>query len=153
MQKTETIKLLTYFEEFKNIIQIFGETEIGCSEVDIEKLAEYMCSFKFHTDIFSCQTTEEIQNHITNLILDGFPLWEYLKISDWTKDMVSKSFKAECHEEFEEMKKQFCCLNCDFYSIKETMIGLLQECKCDEADNRRPFELRKKCEYYKLKEN
>jgi hypothetical protein len=38
------IKQLVYFNEFKEIVSIFGQTEVGTDEVDIEALSEYLSS-------------------------------------------------------------------------------------------------------------
>ena len=84
------IKQYMFFNYFKEILEIFGQTEVGCNEVDIEALATYLLSDKFLADSFNYNTEDEAKEFITNLILEGFPVWQYLKCSDWTKNMVEK---------------------------------------------------------------
>ena len=86
--KNNNVKELIFFDVLKEIISVFGETEVGTREVDVEAVAAYLSSndgFKFAFDTFSCNTREDIEAYITDKILDGFPVWRYLKCSDWTK--------------------------------------------------------------------
>ena len=148
------IKQLMYFNVFKDIISIFGQMEIGNDEVDVEELATYLGSDKFFFDTFTAETEEEIQEQITELIENGFPVWRFLKCSEWTKNMVEKSFKEECEQEKEELFKTYKCLTCQHYSCKETQIGLLQKCSYQEENpecrlkTREEFKLKKKCKNY-----
>lgn len=147
-------KQLTYFNVFKDIISIFGQTEIGNDEVDIDALATYLSSNKFFFDTYSANTEEEMQQQITELIENGFPVWRFLKCSDWTKDMIEKSFKEECKQEKEELFKTYKCLTCQYYSCQQTQIGLLQKCLHEEEKTkhkirkREEFNLKKKCKNY-----
>lgn len=154
------IKQLMYFNVFKDIISIFGQMEIGNDEVDVEELATYLGSDKFFFDTFTAETEEEMQEQITELIENGFPVWRFLKCSDWTKDMIEKSFKEECKQEKQELFKTYKCLTCQYYSCKETQIGLLQKCLYQEEKTghrlktREEFKLKKKCKnYIKREEN
>ena len=126
------IKQLMYFNVFKDIISIFGQIEIGNDEVDVKELATYLGSDKFFFDTFTAETEEEIQEQITELIENGFPVWRFLKCSDWTKDMIEKSFKEECKQEKEELFKTYKCLTCQYYTCQQTQIGLLQKCLYEE---------------------
>ena len=146
-------KQFLFFNWFKEIIEVFGQTEVGCSEVDIDALAEYLCSDKFPFDTFSYNTEEEAQEYITNYILDGFPVWRYLKCSKWTKDMVEKSFSEECETEWEQLKKEYKCYTCAYYQTKRVMMGILEKCVAPSIDEfiskRGPFEPQKECCKYK----
>jgi len=149
------IKQLVYFNEFKEIISIFGETEIGTNEVDVEALAQYLSSNKFFVDLYNYDTQDidGIDLYITNLIENGFPVWRFLKISNWTKDMVEKSFTEECEQELDIMKKQYCCLSCNYYMVKDTPYGLLtrctnKNCKYYYGNRNNTFTLQKECKEY-----
>lgn len=152
----KTIKQLVYFNEFKEIISIFGQTEIGTEEVDIQALAEYLDSDKFFVDMFDYKVDDidAIDTYITGLIENGFPVWRFLKVSDWTKNMVEKSFTEECEQEFKIMKEKYCCLSCKHYYEKYTKLGLIVKCmkpkgnKYFEKIDRGPLELKEKCEQY-----
>lgn len=147
-------KQLTYFNTFKDIISIFGQVEVGCEEVNIDELATYLSSDKFFFDTFTAETDEEMQEQITELIVNGFPVWRFLKCSDWTKNMIEESFKVECEQEKEELFKTCKCLTCQYYTCTETSIGLLQKCSYKEENNmnlmkrREGFELKKECKNY-----
>lgn len=152
-------KQLMYFNVFKDIISIFGQMEIGNDEVDVEELATYLGSDKFFFDTFTAETEEEIQEQITDLIENGFPVWRFLKCSDWTKDMIEKSFEEECKQEKEELFKTYKCLTCQYYSCNQTSIGLLQKCTYEDKNTRytmkrrEEFSLKKKCKNYIKGEN
>ena len=94
------LKQLLYFNAFKDVVEIFGETECGCNELDIEKIANFVASDTFFFKTFNLANEEDILNYVTNKILDGFPIWEFLKLTSWQKDMLVKSFKQECEDEY-----------------------------------------------------
>ena len=156
-------KQLSYFNTFINIIQVWGDQEIGNCEVDVDKLSNYLSSLTFFTDTFELNFVSEFEENITQQLLNGFPVWNYLKISDWTKNMVSKSFKDDCEKEKEDLKKQFICLrDCKYYNSTQTEIGLFERCsfkssfesemigrKATNWETRRDcFELKRKCKNY-----
>ena len=156
------IKELMFFNYFKEIIEIFGQTEVGCDQVDVESLLNYLNSIKFRTDTFTYNTEEEIKEFITNWILDGFPVWNFLKCSDWTKKMVEKSFKEEIQSEYEKQCKIYKCLTCKHFKVTNTSLGVLDECMYKEPiDETKPwlksrkqrgvnFTWKKECENYEF---
>lgn len=157
--KTEITKQLIFFNEFKEIISVFGQMEIGSEEVDVDLLANYLVSHKFFVDTFDYNEPEEIDHYITGLIEDGFPVWRFLKTSDWTKNMIEKSFTEECKNELNEMEKMYKCLTCSYFECKETSIGIYERClnkDCPESyynnHGRALLKLHKKCKYYKKEE-
>lgn len=148
-------KQLVYFNEFKEIISIFGQTEVGTSEVDVKALADYLASDKFFVDMFdyNIEDIDGIDLYITNLIENGFPVWRFLKISNWTKNMLEQSFTEECEEELKEMQKTYCCLSCNYYMVKDTPYGLLirctnKDCKHYYGNRNGALELQKECKEY-----
>lgn len=150
------VKQLLFFDTFQKMVSIWGEQEVGTGEIDIVKLASYLVSDKFQIDTFDYDNQEDIEIYITEYILNGFPIWEYLKISDWTKDMVSKSFKEEVKKEQEELNKVYKCYTCKYFNVKSTSFGIIQKCK-NESENKNSryhlkrrdcFEVKKSCKYY-----
>lgn len=134
------IKQYMFFNYFKEMLEIFGQTEVGCDEVDIEALAAYLLSDKFIVDSFNYNTEDEAKEFITNLILDGFPIWQYLKCSDWTKSMVEKSFSNEMKSEYEKQCQIYKCLTCKHYKVTQTGLGILDECTYVEpTDEMKPW--------------
>ena len=75
-------KQILFFNTFREIIEIFGESEIGSSQVDIDALIDYLSSDKFFNESFDYNSEEEAQQFVTDYILDGFPVWRFLKCSD-----------------------------------------------------------------------
>ena len=150
------IKPLVFFNTFKDIIEKFGEMEVGCSEVDVESLANYLTSDKFFFESLDYNSEEESQQFVTNYILNGFPVWKFLKCSEWTKKMLEKSFICECQEESNMLKNTYCCFSCEYFKQSETSIGIFQKCikpKKIRSLKRDPFTLRKTCTNFVKKEN
>lgn len=148
-------KKMVYFNIFKDMIEVFGDQECGSSKVDVIKLANYLSSDKFFVDTFSYSTEEDIQEYITNQILNGFPVWEYLVLTDWQRNMLEKSFSSEVRKEYEEAKKKYKCLSCKYYKVIDVSIGYYEECKNKQLNHinrfkRDWFKLRKSCKYFEL---
>lgn len=156
--KDALTKQLIFFDVLKEVISIFGETEVGTNEVDIDSVASYLTSeggFKFAVDLFDYNTREDIEAYITDKILDGFPVWRFLKCSDWTKQMIEKEFLRECEKEQEELSRKYKCFTCEYFKTINTSIGIIYECNKDAQENRyrmkrrENIELpRKNCENY-----
>ena len=72
----EMRKRFMFFSAVCNIVQIFGETELGSCEVDEEAVAEYTMSDHFVAHLFSCTTKEEVYEKVTNDILNGFGFFD-----------------------------------------------------------------------------
>ena len=121
-------KQFIFFNTFKEIIEVFGETEAGCSEVDVEALANYLTSDKFAFNTFDYHSEEDAQEFSTDYILNGFPVWRFLKSSEWTKQMLEKSFIKECEEEYKFLQDTYCCFSCKYYQQSETSIGIFEKC-------------------------
>lgn len=157
MNNIELKKRFEFFSAVCDIVQIWGETEIGTCEVDEEVVANYCCSDKFWKDHFNCHTKEDIYEKLTNDIINGFPVWEFLKLSDWTKEMLEKSFATEQTEKWKELCKTYKCYTCEYYHSEDTGLGLYEKCKKPKDDirqrgmmrKREIFEVKKNCKHYK----
>jgi hypothetical protein len=86
------LKQLLYYQALVDIVTIFGETECGSSELDTERIAQYVSSVNFFEHTFDAATKEDIYDQITEEIINGFPIWRFLKCSDWTMKMFEKDF-------------------------------------------------------------
>lgn len=156
--KSNNVKELIFFDVLKEIISVFGETEVGTREVDVEAVAAYLSSndgFKFAFDTFGCNTREDIEAYITDKILDGFPVWRYLNCSEWTKQMLEKEFAEECMREKERIEKAYKCFTCAHFNVQNTMLGPIYKCKKEREMNRYgmkrregPFGPKKTCKDY-----
>lgn len=149
----EMRKRFQFFSAICNIVQIFGETELGTCEVDEETVAEYTMSNHFIAHLFSCNTKEEIYEKITEDIVNGFPVWQFLKVSDWTKKRLETTYETEQAKKWEALRKKYYCYTCKYYKAKDTSIGLLEECanKKDrfKLERRGCFSPKTSCVYYK----
>lgn len=148
------------------ILQIFADTEIGGQyEIDYDKIADYINSFRCPVEYFDCSTKEDIYERFTQDIYAGLPVWRWLKLPEWTMNMVERTFEDECQAEYREMCKTYKCLTCKYYESQNTEIGVYQKCNYrDENFDRMykrhshalrrdegPFELKKKCKNYQVK--
>lgn len=164
MDNLEMQKRFQFFSAICDIVKVFGETEIGNCEVDEDAIAKYCCSDRFWKDHWNCNTKEDIYEKLTNDIILGFPVWEFLKVSDWTKNMLEKSFATEQTLKWKELCKKYKCYTCKFYNAIETGLGLYEECIYKEEKpinrlqngrewkplkRRESFEPKKSCKNYK----
>lgn len=146
------LNFLTFYQTMIDIVQIFGETEIGRCEVDREAVARYLLSNKYFVDMWGCTDEESVQQKITDDILAGFPVWQFLKISDWTKRMMERSFADDCEKQMQELRAKYKCYSCKWYKLTQTSFGTLEQCKRPISHydwrGKSPFKPRKACKYY-----
>lgn len=137
----EMAKRFFFYSSVIDIVQIFGETELGSCEVDEEAVAQYCMSDRFWSDNFTGCNKEDFYQKITDDILSGMPVWEFLKVSDWTKRMLEQSFVEEKELKWRELCKKYKCYTCQFYNAVETGIGLHESCtyEKEQQKNRREF--------------
>lgn len=158
-------KQLIIFSAITDILTIFADTEIGGQyEFDYDAIDNYISSFKCSAEYFDYSTKEEIYDRFTQDIYNGLPVWRFLKLPEWTMKMVEDSFRVECENELEQLKKIYKCLTCQYYHTEKLTMGLIwQECKYEKEQNKRkrmcdkryvlkreePFEIKTKCNNYK----
>lgn len=156
-------KQLIIFSAIIDILTIFADTEIGGQyEFDYDAIDNYISSFKCQAEYFDYTTKDEIYEKFTQDIYNGLPVWRFLKLSDWTMKMVEDSFRVECENELEQLKKIYKCLTCQHYHTEKLTMGLIwQECKYEKDKRKRmcdkryvlkreqPFEIKTKCNNYK----
>lgn len=158
------VRKLIYFQALIDIVQLWGQTEIGDCEVDVEAVADYINSDRFNLmDMWGIGADRDvIYQHITDDILAGFPIWQLLKVSDWTKAMLDRSFRDTAARQEAELKAKYKCYTCKYYKVTETALGLLKECVRPKTNTRgrepsewrgrrEAFSPKKKCKYYEEK--
>lgn len=138
----EMAKRFFFYSSIIDIVQIFGETELGSCEVDEEAVAQYCMSDKFLFDNFTNYTKEDMYQKITDDILNGMPVWEFLKVSDWTKQMLERSFVEEKELKYRELCKKYKCYTCQYYKAVETGIGLHESCSYKKENKIRGREIK-----------
>lgn len=158
----ETAKeALDLYEVITEVLNVFVSTEIGTEvEFDNEVIARYINSFDCALHFFEANTKEGIYEQFTNDILNGYPVWQMLKLPDWTRRMVEKTFATEQAEAWEKAKKRYKCLTCKFYKERRTIAGVLSTCAHERCSvNKAEFrtvrrskgvlkQLRKSCKLY-----
>ncbi len=158
------LKKYYYFSALIDIAKLFAEREIGSDvEIDIEAAATYVNSFKFVVDYHDyngvLDSKESMYKRITDEIIAGLPIWQLLKLSDWTKSMLERSFAKKIQEAEEIRKKIYKCYTCEYLSVAKTSLGVFEDCKRpkdrkrDWRVERKGFEPQKKCKYYVRKKN
>lgn len=144
---------IAWYQACVNVVSIFGETEVGGAEPNHYAIVNYMSSIGFVSDAFDAPAGENavqfFEEQLIERILNGFPVWRFLKLSPWAMEMMEKSFVEECDVGEAERKRTYCCLRCEY--LRERGFGYY----CDHPDTRlkikpREFDLKKKCR--KMKE-
>lgn len=145
---------LAWYQACVNVVSIFGETEVGGAEPDHQAIVNYMSSISFISDAFDAPKGEDaiafFEEQLTERILDGFPVWRFLKLSPWTMQMVEQSFAVECVAEEAKRKRKYCCLRCEY--LRER--GYAYYCDAPSARLKmrpREFNLKQKCKEFKEK--
>lgn len=130
-------KQLMIFSAIIDILTIFADTEIGGQyEFDYDAIDNYISSLGCQAEYFDYQTKDEIYAKFTQDIYNGLPVWRFLKLPDWTTNMVEKSFKTECENELEQLKKIYKCLTCKYFHSHRLSAGLIyRECKYEKMQN------------------
>lgn len=156
--QNELAKRFFFYSAVIDIVKIFGETELGSCEVDEEAVAEYCTSNKFVNDNFECTSKEDLYQKITDDIINGMPVWEFLKVSDWVREILEREIISKRKAEYKKLCKKYKCYTCKYYEQFEASFGTLEKCKyvkpivtiADRFKSRRDddFEVKTKCENY-----
>lgn len=147
-------KQLYYFLAVKEILELFGEQELGSQcEIDIESVCSYISSFKFAADTYGVRTKEAIYQMVTDDILAGYPVWKLLKLSDWKRDMLERELRIEQEEYQKQLEKTYKCYTCQHFKEDYTTIGVHLECTFKKDDRfklkrNEGFEPVKRCKNY-----
>lgn len=125
-----------YLKAFLQFIETWASEEIGSNvEVDFVKVFKYLTSERFFFqefensgDLSEEELYEVALKSVEAKVLAGFPVWEYLRMSDWTKRMLEVTFQSEADKELSEAKKKYPCLSCRFFSITRYAMGDKDHC-------------------------
>ena len=136
----ETKETLDFYQVITDILDVFIATEIGGAvEYNNEVIAAYITSLNCHLHFFDANTKEEIYQQFTDDILNGYPVWQMVKLPEWTKRMVEKTFAAEQADALEKAKKKYKCLTCKFYEEKKSELGTRRFCHNEKCDVNKGF--------------
>lgn len=150
-------KQMYYFLAVKEILELFGEQELGSRcEINIKTTLDYIQSFSFANDSWGLKTKDEIYQLVTDDILKGYPVWQLLEMPEWTKNMLERDLAAYRKTERERLEKAYKCYTCKWFSEHVTSLGILYECKRTETSKNRwhitrdekYIDPKKKCKHY-----
>ena len=151
-------KELMFVSALFDVVTIFGEIETGCTELNLDTIGNYLNSPRIVNDFWGLKTKEDMYQFLTDDILNGNPIWYFLKLPEWTQNMLSKSFLDEIAEEERLLREKYPCYrDCQYFRRDEHEIGVIERCVCKELNpwNKRstgPFKPKRSCRYYSKKE-
>lgn len=151
-------KKLNFIAAVFDVVTIFGEIEVGSTELDLDAIDAYLESPRILNDFWDLRTKEDMYQYLTDDILNGNPIWYFLKLPAWTKKMFDASFLEMVAEEEKERRRKYPCYrDCKFYRVDQVSLGDIEKCTCKELNpwNKRstePFKPKRKCKYYEEKE-
>ena len=135
---------------FINFCNLYASENIGEVEVDVKKLSEYIKEKRFLIDWADCAELEDYYTQIEEIIIDGFPIWQFFKISDWTKKILSKEYEKAVNDHNDMLLKTFKCYSCKKFIIVESSFGVRYLCNYKEEEKKKKEkELRKKRQFYR----
>lgn len=147
-----------YIEALINFMDIFAQTEIGEGiEIDLQKVALFVNSNVFENrDCFYIKTIDDIYTVLEFEVLNGLPLWRFLKLTEYQNKLFEDMYGKTLIEIKTEKEKCSKCYTCIWYEKIDTMFGILERCK-KPSEFENPFRRRqssikpiqiKSCKYY-----
>ena len=134
-----------------DILKIFAETEIGTTaEIDNAAICQYLRSPQAISDYWEAKTPEDCYDVFTKQVEEGYPIWQLLKLPEFTRQQLEKEFQAEREREEAKRKKKYKCLTCKYLDITKTGFGDIYGCKnpCELKQARTEFSLKTRCKNY-----
>jgi hypothetical protein len=137
---------------FIKFAEIWANNNIGNNiQVDYNYLINYVHSdnFAFHQG-WKLNDMDDCFKSIEKQILDGFPIWDFFVIPEWTRNMLEKEYQAEIEAE----RSPYVCFRCKYFVEKLTSFGTIYRCKFkQEVKNltysKGRFDLKESCKNFK----
>lgn len=124
-----------YIEGLIRFLQLYGANEIGCSEVNIEKVALWVNSPCFeNVSIRNIKSIKDVYKYITADILHNIPLYRFLKLTDSQLKIMEKEHYNELYDDFKQNAIKYPCLDCAWYHVEDTNLGRLSQCNLPRED-------------------
>lgn len=119
-----------YLEGFIRFLNIYAQTEIGEGfELDITKIGLFVNSSRFENDDLYCYSSiDDIFRLCEILVLQGLPIWRFLKLDVWNEEMLEKSYKRLLTATKKKAATISPCYDCIWYSELDTFLGVLRRC-------------------------
>lgn len=153
--KAEATKL-KFFDAVKDIILLFVEQEIGTScEINYEMVASYVSSDRFAIDTFDKVSKEDIYQMVTDDILSGLPIWNYVILPEYKMKILQHAYDMQLEKERKALEEKYKCYTCKYYEAWEGSFGYHESCKAPSdtsLKHRREFRLKRSENIFTLKE-
>ena len=120
---------LVFYEVLKEFLVCYAGEFIGEVEIDTGAVAYFLNSDKYLIDYqINKYSKDDLFKLFEEDILNGYPVWEFFKLNDWTKNILVKNFKDEEAERIKEMEKKYDCLTCSLFKVNNTTYGVVYKC-------------------------
>lgn len=119
---------LYFFDAFKDFILIYARNNIGSRiEVNTKAIAEYISSFDYKIKINAeNMTRNEIFEKLEEDLINGMPIWNFLKLTDWQVKFLSEELKETIIEKNKELEEKYICFrDCKYFKN----MGAFDKCK------------------------
>lgn len=139
-------------------LKIHGQIEYGTDAINIDKLAEYICSDEMFARVFDCPDNQ-VDEIILDDILNGMPVWRFFNLPKWTENMLEKEYAQwvdrlieDARLQREADKRRYKCLQgCVYFSERDCSIGHFVKCKKTKLAGSN-FKFRCQCKYFSVKQ-
>ena len=156
LEHQDTLDILNFYEVLKEFLEIYANEFIGNNtSINLENVAQYLNSNKYLARFkINSYTKDEIFKILEEDIVNGFPIWQLLNVSDWTKNILELEFASTVNKELEDNKNKYKCLTCKYYEEKHTSFGTILKCNVPKSRYDRIFDRgtleswKKKCKDY-----
>lgn len=166
--KSELHYYLEFYEVLAEFLGCYAAEHIGEYTLNLEAISEYMKSDRFLV-MFKVDYPDKdsLLKVFEEHVLEGYPIWDFFNISEWSKRMCEINFAKEIKSRKEEEARIYKCPTCQFLDLRSTSLGTITRCTGNTPKTRaekfeREFlhgrnydtldEYKKDCTYYKKKE-
>lgn len=147
------------FYQIIDLLRIYGEMELGCSDINVDAVVNLLTSNGFVIRCWSC-SEEKVEEIFIEDIINGLPVWRVFNLPEWTLNMLEKEYAICLEEETEkqkeideENKKKYKCLQgCVNYDYKESSFGVFVKCKATGMGGS-CFKMKQRCKHFSTEEN
>lgn len=152
MKTKDIIEYLNYYNAIVEFVEIYSSQHIGGNpEINIQAVASFMAQDSFMieklADGFNHLNKDDLFKKLEEEVLNGFPIWRLLILSEWTMNMLERDFV----EYVENTQNDILCFSCGNFISEQTNYGLVQDCVIRKRKSRRfreEFELTDRCMNY-----
>ena len=107
----------TFLEGLIRFLEIYTQTEIGEGiELDVMKIALHINSPWFeNVSLFSFTSIEDVFSLLENMVLNGFPIWRFLKLTEWQQGIFENEYSELLRQARINIVEKHPCYGCIWY--------------------------------------